>query len=82
MELVLGTWHKITADCKKYELIHEWLLQVYLNVLIREYALALNEECTHLWLSYDIPPVLAVLNNILNHLIVITLKFVILLIGE
>jgi hypothetical protein len=51
-------------------------------MLIREYSLALDEQSTDLRLPDDVPPVLAVLNYVLNHLIVVTFEFIILLIGK
>jgi hypothetical protein len=51
-------------------------------MLIREYSLALDEQSTDLRLPDDVPPVLAVLNHVLNHLIVVTFEFIILLIGK
>ena len=51
-------------------------------MLIREYSLALDEQSTDLRLPDDVPPVLAVLNHVLNHLIVVTFEFIILLISK
>ena len=51
-------------------------------MLIREYSLALDEQSTDLRLPDDVPPVLAVLNHVLNHLIIVTFEFIILLIGK
>ena len=51
-------------------------------MLVRKYPLAFDQKIAYLWLSYDIPPILAVLNHILDHFVVVTFKFVVFLIVE
>ena len=51
-------------------------------MLVREDPLALDEQRAHLWLPDNVPPVLAVLNDILNHLVVVALKLVIFLVRQ
>lgn len=82
MELVLSARHEVAGDSEENQLIDEGLLQVYLDVLVGQYSLAFNKQRANLWLSDDIPPVFTVLNDILNHLIIVTFKFVILLIAK
>lgn len=82
MELILGTWHQVSGDGKEDELEDEWLLKIDLNVLVRKYPLAFDEKHTHLRLSYDVPPVLTILDNVLDHFVVVTLKLVVFLVVE
>ena len=82
MELILCARHQVTGYCEEHQLINKWLFQIDLNMLIWKYSLALYKQRAHLWLSNYVPPVLAVLDHILNHLIVVTFEFIVLLIGE
>ena len=51
-------------------------------MLVRKYPLAFDQKIAYLWLSYDIPPIFTILNYVLDHFVVVTLKFVVFLIIE
>ena len=51
-------------------------------MLVRKYPLAFDQKIAYLWLSYDIPPILAILNYILDHFVIITFKLVVFLIAK
>lgn len=82
MELVLRTRHQVAGDGEENELVDERLLEVDLDVLVRENPLTLDEQCAHLRFPNDVPPVLTVLDHILDHLVVVAFELVVLLIRE
>lgn len=82
MELVLGARHEVASYREEYQLVYEWFLQIDLNVLVGEYALAFDQQGADLGLPDDVPPVLTVLYHILDHLIIVALELVVLLIAE
>lgn len=82
MELVLRTRHQVAGDREENELVDERLLEVDLDVLVRENPLTLDEQCAHLRFPNDVPPVLTVLDHILDHLVVVAFELVVLLIRE
>ena len=82
MKLVLSTGHKVTGDCEEDQLVDERFLQINLDMLVRKYSLTFDKQRTDLRFSDNIPPIFTVLNDVLDHLIVVTFEFVVFLITK